>query len=179
MRPHMTPSNAAPADLLAAQAVAYAPCGLAMSSLQLEAESADYGACVFELNGLRVCFRVAKTTPTKTGQFVTLWKRVNNGPIQPFDRADPLDTFVVSSRSGAHFGQFVFPKAVLAERGVLAINGQGGKRAMRVYPPWALTTSRQAQATQAWQTAYFVDLSPAQAADLQRVNALFKCQIGL
>lgn len=175
----MTSSNAAPAGLMVALETAYAACGFAISSLQPEAESADYGACVFELNGLRVCFRVAKTTPTKTGQFVTLWKRLSGGPIQPFERSDPVDLFVVSTRSGPHFGQFVFPKAVLADRGVLAIGGQGGKRAIRVYPPWDTTTSRQAQATQAWQTAYFVDLSQENAVDLERMKSLLECKIDL
>ena len=40
-----------------------------------EAESVDYGACRAELDGKRLVLRVAKTTPTKTGQFVTIWKR--------------------------------------------------------------------------------------------------------
>jgi hypothetical protein len=38
----------------------------------MEAESAEYGAYTFELNDLSVRFRVAKITPTKIGQFVTL-----------------------------------------------------------------------------------------------------------
>jgi hypothetical protein len=97
----MSLPKAAPADLAAAHSLAYAPCGFGMSAVQLDAESADYGACTLVLNGLRVCFRVAKTTPTKTGEFVTLWKRANQGPIQPFDLSNPLDAFVVSTRSGA------------------------------------------------------------------------------
>jgi MepB protein len=48
------------------------------------------GLCALLLNGLRVQYRVAKITPTKVGQFVTLWKRVGRGPIQPFDLSDPV-----------------------------------------------------------------------------------------
>ncbi len=166
-------------DLLAAQALAYAPCGYSVDQLKPELESAAYAACSVLLNSLRVQYRVAKTTPTKTGQFVTLWKRVGTGPIQPFELSDPVDVFVVSTRSKPHFGQFVFPKAVLAARGMVATNGKGGKRAMRVYPPWASTTSRQARSTQIWQAAYYVDLSAAAQVDLARVRALFSNEIGL
>jgi hypothetical protein len=172
----MKASTSAHPDLLAAQALAYAPCGYSVDQLQPEPESADYAACTLQLNGLRVQYRVAKITPTKVGQFVTLWKRVGRGPIQPFDVGDPVDLFVVSTRSGPQLGQFVFPKAVLAAQGVVAsgdLSGQqAGKRALRVYPPWDTTTSRQAQRTQAWQLRYFVDMSEGLAVDLAGVKAL-------
>lgn len=159
-------------DLLTAQDLAYGPCGYHFTQLQPEAESADYAACTLQLNGLRCCFRVAKTTPTKVGQFVTLWKRIGSGPIQPFDLGDPVDVFVVSSRSGPHFGQFIFTKAALAAQGVVASSDQGGKRALRVYPPWDTTTSRQAQRTQAWQLRHFVDMTQRETVDLERLKAL-------
>lgn len=135
---------------------AYDAHGLAWSAPLHEAESAAYAAASFELDGLRVRFRVAKITPTKVGQFVTLWQRSGTGPIAPFDAADPVDLFVVSTRDGERFGQFVFPAALLAARDVLSRGGQGGKRAIRVYPPWVVAGSKQAQATQRWQLAYFV-----------------------
>lgn len=163
-------------DLQAAQALAYTPSGLVCTNVLPEAESADYGAHTLLLGGLRVCFRMAKTTPTKVGQFVTVWKRVGRGPIQPFDLGDPVDLFVVSTRSGPHFGQFVFPKAALATHGVVAQPGKDGKRALRVYPPWDTPTSRQALATQAWQRAYFLDLSDHHAVDLARAKHLLAAQ---
>lgn len=160
-------------DLLATQALLYRPLGFTCSVPQREAESADYCAYTLDVNGLRTRFRVAKITPTKVGQFVTLWKRVGQGPIQPFDLADPVDCCVVSTRSAGHWGQFVFPKTVLAQRDVLSKNGLGGKRAMRVYPPWDHTTSRQAQSTQAWQLDYFLDLSADRPIDLGRASMLY------
>ncbi|MFE0600461.1 MepB family protein [Streptomyces sp. NPDC058892] len=161
-----------PGDLLKAMDLAYGPGGFTCSPPVPEAESADYGACAFTLDGLSVRFRVARTTPAKAGQFVTVWKRSAGGPIQPFDAADPVDLFVISARQGEDFGQFVFPREVLRERNVVSTNGSGGKRAFRVYPPWAATTSRQARSTQAWQVEHFLRLSGDGSVDLSRAYAL-------
>ena len=162
------------AELTATQEQVYGPAGMTCEAVLAEPESADYGACSYQLNGMRVRFRVAKTTPTKVGQFVTLWQRVGKGPIQPFDMEDPVDCFVVSVRSGAHWGQFVFPKRVLQQHGVVSHAGQGGKRAMRVYPPWDVTTSSQARKTQQWQLEYFLDLSGGKPLDAQRARLLYE-----
>jgi len=125
-----------------------------------ESESEEYGAAIFEINNKRVKFRKAKITPTKIGQFVTFWKRIGKGPIMPHDVTDPFDLFVVSVRTPDQFGQFVFPKAVLYEKGIVSKDGEGGKRAMRVYPPWDITDSRQAMQSQAWQLEYFFEILP-------------------
>ena len=125
-----------------------------------EAESADYGACRAELHGKRLVLRVAKTTPTKTGQFVTVWKRPHpDAEIAPLDEADPVDVVIiaVAGDDGAQHGFFIFPRKVLLERGVMSRAGQGGKRALRVYPPWCAPAAAQAQRTQRWQAACFVD----------------------
>ena len=158
-------------DLITAQRLAYAPNGFACKNITQEAESQEYGACEFEMNNRRIKFRVAKITPTKIGQFVTLWKRIGDGPIMPFDVSDPVDLFVVSVRKDEHFGQFVFPKNILYEKGFVSKNGNGGKRAMRVYPPWDVTDSPQAKKTQAWQIIYFVEIQPT--IDIDHVRNLF------
>jgi hypothetical protein len=124
-----------------------------------EAESAEYGACRAELHGKRLVLRVAKTTPTKTGQFVTIWKRPHPGAeIAPLDEADPVDAVIiaVADGDGARHGFFIFSRAVLIERGVMSRAGAGGKRALRVYPPWCAPESIQAQRTQRWQAQWFV-----------------------
>jgi len=145
-------------DLLAAQKRAYEPNGLVCGAIIQETESQEYGACTFEMAHKLIKFRVAKITPTKIGQFVTLWKRIGNGPIMPYDMADKVDLFVVSVRNGQHFGQFIFPKSVLWQKGFVSKDGKGGKRAIRVYPPWDITDSPQAQKTQSWQLLYFVEI---------------------
>ncbi|MEI8295890.1 MAG: MepB family protein [Alphaproteobacteria bacterium] len=160
-------------DLIAAKDLVYDPCGLKCSQLLMEVESAEYGACAFEVNDLSVRFRIAKITPTKIGQFVTMWKRIDNGPIQPYDVCDPFDLFVVSTRKNSSSGQFVFPKTALYEHGIISENGKGGKRAMRVYPPWDETINKQAQKTQKWQLLYFLEIPQDKPIDSVRSKMLY------
>jgi hypothetical protein len=163
-----------PVDFFVAKELVYAPSGFDSSLPQIEPESPEYGACTFVLNGLSVCFRVAKITPTKIGQFVTLWKRTGKSPIQPFDLSDSIDFVVISVRKGDLFGQFVFPKLALCEKGIVSKNGQGGKRAIRVYPPWDKTTSSQAQKIQKWQLEYFLEIPSDRLVDTARFHMLYK-----
>ncbi|MFF7726497.1 MepB family protein [Streptomyces sp. NPDC008001] len=163
-----------PADLLAAKTRVYEPSGMICSRPVPDAEGEEYAAHGFTLDGLSVKFRVGKTTPTKVGQFVTVWQRsAEGGPIRPFDAEDGIDLFVISSREGGHFGQFVFPREVLCERGIMSRNGSGGKRGFRVYPPWVTTTNRQATSTQAWQVNHFLHLPEDRPVDLERARALY------
>ncbi len=132
--------------------------GLKCKNFKLEVESLEYRAATFQINDIRIIFRVAKTTPTKIGQFVTFWKRINNSPIMPFDTLDPFNFLMVYVYGKNNFGLFIFPKSVLVSKGVISQNGKGGKRAIRVYPPWDITHSKQAQTTQMWQLRYFIEL---------------------
>lgn len=131
---------------------------LKIKSVCLEKESADYNACQLLLNDKKVLFRTAKTTPTKIGQFVTLWKRTQKGPIAPFEIKDGFELVIINTKTENHFGQFVFPTAVLIEKGVFSTDLKEGKRALRVYPPWDKTISKQAQKTQQWQLNYFIEI---------------------
>lgn len=137
----------------------YDDLNLKVVELTYEKESQEYGACRFLLNNLFICFRIAKITPTKLGQFVTLWKRSKDGPIAPFDINDPIDLFVIGVKSDTQEGQFIFPKQILFEKGYVSKNGQGGKRAIRVYPEWEKPVSAQAIKTQKWQMKFFVHFS--------------------
>ncbi|MET9659339.1 MepB family protein [Streptomyces sp. NPDC006510] len=152
------------ADLLAAKRLVYDPSGLVCTRPVPEAESVEYGAHGFTVDGSAVRFRVARTTPTKAGQFVTVWKRSAGGePIRPYDSVDPVDLFVISTRDTGGFGQFVFPRDVLRERDIVSTGGSGGKRAFRVYPPWVTTSGRQAGRTQEWQVEYFLPVREGEA----------------
>ena len=162
-------------DLLAANKFAYEPSGLLYKNLVKEAESQQYGASVFEMNNKLIKFRVGKITPTKIGQFVTLWKRIGDGDTMPHDLSDPVDFFVVSVRNGELLGQFVFPKLILFEKGIVSKEGKGGKRGIRIYPPWDITDSKQARGTQAWQLKYFFEIKSNTAIDASIIKKLFQC----
>ena len=166
-------SNPLHSDLFVTQKLVYEPSGLVCTHVIKEAESEEYGAYTFDLNNRYIKFRVAKITPTKIGQFVTLWKRIGNGPILPYDMTDPIDLYVISVRTTEHFGQFVFPKAVLGAKDIVSKDGKGGKRALRVYPPWDVTDSPQASRTQAWQLVYFFEINPRQSIDATVIQRLY------
>lgn len=153
------PLRGAHPDLLLAEELVYKPSGLVLENLKIEGESEEYGAAEFTINNQSIKFRVGKITPTKVGQFVTFWKRIDKGPILPYDCDDSFDFLVVSVRAEHHIGQFVFPKAVLCEKGVVSCKGTEGKRALRIYPPWDKADNFQAKKTQAWQLQYFIKFS--------------------
>lgn len=149
----------------------YTPCGLVISAFRIEEESQEYFACQFQLNKRNIISRNSKITPTKTGQFVTFWKRNPNGPIEPFSETDSVDFFVVNSRTNNKLGQFVFPKSVLIEKGILSTNKKEGKRAFRVYPSWDIATNKQAVQSQKWQLDYFYEIGSTN--NLEKVRTLY------
>ena len=145
-----------------------------ISDFTKELESKDYHACQFGLNGQHIISRNAKITPKKAGQFVTFWKRVGNGPIEPFNETDLIDFYAVNVRSDYKFGQFVFPKSVLIKKGIISTNKKEGKRAFRVYPIWNLVHNKQAEQTQKWQLNYFYEINNIM--DLNWVKELYKTE---
>ena len=149
----------------------YNTCNLIISDFRIEVESKEYNACQFRLSDLNVVCRNAKITPKKVGQFVTFWKRDMNQPIEPFHENDAIDFFVVNIQTAHSRGQFVFPKAILLQKGIISTEKKEGKRAFRVYPNWDKTTSTQAARTQKWQLDYFYELNAT--TDLKKVLELY------
>ena len=149
-----------------AKTLVYDKCGFDFGGLVADDESQEYGACTFRLNGLKIKFRISKITPTKTGQFVTIWKRNKEGVTQPFDLADEIDFLIISSQHGADLGQFIFPKSVLLDKGIITGNDKEGKRGIRVYPSWDIVTNKQAEKTQLWQIKYFLIINNSDRTNL-------------
>lgn len=146
------------ADLKIIHDAVYKPCGVELKNFTVNNEGKEYSACSFELNGKKVQQRISKITPTKTGQFVAIWKRNKKGITEPYHISDDLDSIIITARQNENFGQFIFPKSVLAEKGIISSNQKEGKRGIRVYPPWDTVTNKQAEKTQAWQVKYFLTI---------------------
>ncbi len=145
-------------DLSLVKEKLYDKCKFTIANLFLNTESKEYSACSFELNNLKIIYRASKITPTKTGQFVTIWKRNENGITEPFNYEDHFDFIVITCIKDEQLGQFIFPKQVLTENGIISKNRKQGKRGIRVYPPWDEVQNKQAANTQLWQQKYFVEL---------------------
>ncbi len=160
-------------QLLETKKLLFDKCGFEILNFEIEKESSAYCACQFEINKLKVLFRSAKITPTKMGQFVTLWKRNSTkNTIEPFEISDTIDLFVINVKTESNFGQFVFPKSVLVEKGIVT-NKKEGKRAIRVYPIWDLPESRQAKNTQNWQLDYFLEIPLDETLDINKTKLLY------
>lgn len=149
----------------------YDQCSLNISNFQFEEESKEYDACQFNLNDLSIICRTAKITPKKIGQFVTFWKRNQNGIIEPFDETDNFDFYVVNIKFENKIGQFVFPKSILIKKGIISTDHKEGKRAFRVYPNWDIPTNKQAEKTQKWQLNYFYEIT--NSIDLSKIKELY------
>jgi hypothetical protein len=161
----------------------YIPAGFMIEAVTPEDESKEYGAHRLGLNGEEVVFRVAKTTPTKIGQFVTLWKRPkpDQKPSAPGNKPAALHIddgirFVVIHvhDGGINSGQFVFPSSILLEKGIMANDLKKGKTAFRIYPPWTKPIAPDAIKTQTWQAPYFFSIDSSGYGDYKKVQTLFK-----
>ncbi len=161
------------ADLSIIEKQVYSPCKFRLSHFTEEIESKEYSAAAFVLNELRIKLRVAKTTPAKVGQFVTLWKRNKAGITKPYDISDEVDIVVICTRKNNQLGQFVFPKSILVDQGIFSISGKGGKRGFRVYPPWDLAPNKQAHKTQQWQLNFFLEILDLSVLNLDRAKILY------
>jgi hypothetical protein len=75
-----------------------------------ENESAKYHAHSYCLKNKNILFRIAQKTPTKTGWFVTAWKRDSNKITTPYDHLDQVDFLIINIVNNNKVGQFVFPK---------------------------------------------------------------------
>ncbi|EFB41874.1 hypothetical protein pah_c022o177 [Parachlamydia acanthamoebae str. Hall's coccus] len=150
----------------------YKPLEYVCKDIVIENEGQEYGAATCILNGKRIKFRVGKTTPTKIGQFVTFWKRPD-GPTLPHDLEDPFDLLIIATRNQSQLGQFIFPKFILSERGILSKNHMGGKRGFRIYPSWDTVNNSQARLTQIWQSSYFFSDADCSKIDRTQIEKLF------
>jgi hypothetical protein len=103
-----------------------------------------------------------------------LWKRATRASeIAPLDSSDGVAFVVVAVSDSSQSGQFVFGRSLLVEKGIMSRAGKGGKRAIRVYPPWVRPVARAALVTQKWQTEHFFSLDADTSATATGVRRLF------
>lgn len=147
---------------------------MSFTDFELEEENKMYSACSYTLNARKVISRTAKITPTKTGQFVTFWKRNGEGVTEPYSEFDAFDFLVINVFKDDNLGLFVFPKSVLISKGILSsIHKKEGKRGFRIYAPWDIVTSKQALKTQQWQCEYFLEIPLNRVVNKSRVQELY------
>ena len=152
--------------------LAYSKCSFVISDIVIEPEGKEYKACQFKLDGLKIINRSGKATPKKNGQFVTFWRRNNNGITEPFNENDEIAFLLVNVCKEDRIGQFVLPKSALLENGIISSAQKDGKRGFRVYPNWDTPNSSQAEKTQIWQSKYFVEFDDK--TDLDFVKELYQ-----
>lgn len=126
-----------------------------VEDLLINKEASEYHGCSYRFNNRKIIQRKAKVTPTKNGQFVTLWKRHNDGVTCPLSFEDDFDYVVIVCVSKALVGRFLFSKETLQIQGYISSFKKGGKRGFRVYPDWDIPITKQALKTQSWQKKYF------------------------
>jgi len=152
----------------------YEPNHLTIKNIREETQNSDYGAGVFQLNSKSVRFRVAKITPNKVGQFVSFWEKNEANKNQAFSYDNATDLLVINTfNNTGDFGQFVFQKEVLLKQNILKTANTKGKMAIRVYPSWDIPTSKQAIATQKWQSPYFVKMEAATSLSIHELLKLY------
>lgn len=131
---------------------------LSILSIEKDNESEEYWGYNYLMNDLKFKFRKSKITPKKIGQFVTLWKRNNNGITEPFHVEDDFDFYIIYSLSGNKEGMFIFSKQELAKQHIITDKSEG-KRGFRVYPEWDVPPNKQAVKSKDWQSKYFINIS--------------------
>lgn len=129
-------------------------------------------AFTFEFNNVTFKSRLAKKTPKTKGYFVAFWRKNESNENTPFDYATSEDKLIINIIDNDKKGQFIFPKSLLKEKGIVESNHHKGKMAMRVYPSWVSNLNTTAIKTQKWQTKYFIDLS-------KEINLEFLCTLYL
>lgn len=130
-----------------------------LTNINYELQNAEYEGFTANIANLSIRSRKAKRTPKKAGFFVAFWEKDNQGTNQAYSTLESPDKLIIQISEEAYSGQFIFPKKILQERGVLRTNTTSGKMAMRVYPNWCKDLNKTAQKTKNWQVPYFIDFS--------------------
>ncbi|MCL9807536.1 MepB family protein [Flavobacterium amniphilum] len=167
------PATELPLSLTEINNTFFSPLNLELTEIKEEKESREYSAYTFRINKCSIVYRNAKITPTKAGQFVTIWKRNVEGITQPYENKDAFDFMIIETRLESKSGIFVFPKEILLQKDIILGGSNKGKRGMRIYPSWDNVTNKQAEKTQKWQLDYFLETTTTKTFDTEKARKLF------
>ena len=141
---------------------------------KVEDEGRDYSACTYKIESKLIISRTAKLTPKKPGLFVAIWKRNKFNKPVPFDLSDKLNLLIINVLKGGKHGQFIFPKSMLNQKGIVSGEKSKGKNGMRVYPSWDKDLNPTAAKTQRWQEDYFLEIKEDATFDKCRAKTLYR-----
>lgn len=162
-------------------------------------ESSKYEALVFALDERSIVYRKAKVTADRPGAFLSLWQRPSSASING-NKPIPLTTneldylFVkVKPHASANeelahsikCGLFIFPVALLIEKGIISSTNNKGKLGFRVFPPWSQDRgivgtkvfSESGKKTQRWQLPYFFEIDENGIIDVRELDKLLSHKI--
>lgn len=145
--------------------------GAQIKNLKEEPDNQKYEGIRFTIDHYTYRSRLAKRTPKKQGYFVVFWEKDSNGKNQPYLYDNSPDKIIISMIDHQRKGQFIFPKSVLLEKGILKNTNAKGKMAIRVYPSWETNLNKAAHHTQRWQQQYFLEVSTNM--DIEKVKELY------
>jgi len=148
-------------------------------------ENGKYEALIFSLNDREIVYRKGNVTPDRPGAFLSVWQRpaLDNGkgnkpiPLTP----NELDYLFVQVSSDSNNGMFIFPEAILEEKGIITSATKKGKTGFRVFPPWSQDRgvvgtkvfSESGKKTQRWQLPYFIQIGEDGYIDADKLKQIF------
>ncbi|MCO4754801.1 MAG: MepB family protein [Bacteriovoracaceae bacterium] len=140
---------------------------------KVEDEGRDYSACTYKIESKLIISRTAKLTPKKPGLFVAIWKRSKFNKPVPFNLSDKFSLLIINVSKGSKRGQFIFPKSILNQKGIVSGGKSKGKNGIRVYPSWDKNLNPTAAKTQKWQKNYFFEINEDDIFDKGHAKALY------
>ncbi|MCI2947149.1 MepB family protein [Staphylococcus caledonicus] len=132
---------------------------ISKSSYEIEQWNREYEALTIYTNDGVVRSRLANKTPKKKGFFFALWTKDEHGKNRPLTSEELGIELVINIIDNHRKGQFIFPREVLTNKGILKSDNNKGKMALRVYPPWVTELNKSAIKTQQWQCKYFTEMT--------------------
>ncbi|UNM97401.1 MepB family protein [Ignatzschineria rhizosphaerae] len=126
--------------------------------IALDPYNQEYEGFDFRVLNVNYRSRLARKTPKKAGYFLAIWEKDAENKNISFSEITFPDFLMVNILDGERKGQFIFPKWVLKQQGILSSSTKPGKMAFRVYTPWDTDLNRSAAKTAKWQLPFFVEL---------------------